>query len=217
MPTSATPESGTPRQRIELGPSPLELFRIFRMPAATTALGLLFLIVGLVSGTSGHNLAIILGVVILALTGLLAGMELHDLTRSWVVWDETGITLEHGRRIPLTLPWDDVATVCLHECVGGRRRTPGRSWIYLEVRPLDWHSLGRDAEQYQDLAMTADAVGVSAGAGDTWLERLDAALRAAGLPAYTGVTVTQLEDPRATWRRTKMAQPRSGNPFNGIL
>jgi|GEM_PF-5690941 len=203
-----TSEPGTLGQRLDLGPSTLELFRIFRMPAVTTLLGLAFLILGLVAGTNGHNLAIILGAATLALTALLVGMELRDLEKPWVAWDALGLTLGRRGKTPLTLTWEDISDVRLHESVGGRRRTPGRSWIFLEVRPLRWRSIERttDITYYQDPSMTPDAIGVPASAGDSWLARLDEALRAAHMPAYTGVTVTQEPDPRAVWRRPKTAQ-----------
>ena len=193
---------------IELGPSRTELFRTFRMPAITAVLGLFFLILGIVSGTTGHNLAIILGAVILALTAMLVTMELRDLERSWVAWDGLGLTIGRRGKTPLTLPWDDVAAVRLHESVGGRRRTPGRDWLYLEVQPLDWRAFDRTShiETFLDPFMTEDTVGVPASSGSAWREHLDQTLRAAGLPAYAGVVTTQEQDPRAVWRKPKSAQ-----------
>jgi hypothetical protein len=202
MPATQTPPPYDPH-RVELGPSKVELFRTFRMPVLTLVLAVLFLIVGFASGTGGHNLATILGCVILLLTAMLVAMELRDMERSWVAWDSLGITLGRRGKTPLTLLWTDVSQVRVHSCIGGRRLTPGRSWIYLEVRPLEWRPFDRnpDAAAYQQPYLTDDVLAVPASAGDSWCLHLDQTLRERKLPAYTGIVTTQEADPRAIWRR----------------
>ena len=194
-----------PGHQVDLGPSPTELFRTFRMPVFTLLVGAAFLAVGLATPTSGHNIATVLGIVVLVLSALLICMELRDLDRPWVAWDSLGITLGRRGKTPLTLLWDDVADVRLHEVIGGRRYTPGNTWLYLEVRPSSWEhlALGVDAAAYQSLALSEEALGVPASAGDSWRIQLDQKLRAEGLPSYAGIVTTHEVDPRAIWRRPK--------------
>jgi hypothetical protein len=144
----------------------------------------------------------------------LIGGEGQDLEKPWVSGDVTSVRLGRRRKQPLTLAWADVKDVCLHESVGGRRRTPGRSWLYLEVRPIGWRGLDKvpDAAAYQSPNMNEDALGVPASAGARWRDQLDQTLRAAGIRLYVGVTSTREEDPRAIFRNPRGTKG-GANPF----
>ena len=205
MPTPDDP------RRFALGPQPGELFRIFRLPAASVVFGIGFLLLGLLGPGSRLNGGTVLGGALLVGAIALGILEWRDLPRSWVAWDAEALTLGRARRPPLRVRWDDVRSVRLLELTPPGRFSGARQRLFLIVRLAcpDLYEDGAVGDGYQDARVGDGAVGVPASEGSDWCVRLDQLLRDAGLPHYDGVVTRTDETPSG---RPGLLGPRPSRP-----
>jgi hypothetical protein len=179
--------------RIDLGPTATHLFRVFRLPVLCAVLSLgLMVIAGLVPGAQA---GLWIGGVVLLLAAALAIMEIRDLRRPWIEWDDKALTLQQPGSQALRLPWGDIADMTLTEVVTSQRFHLRQRRLRLAVRPLQWSVFTRSHPHYADYVdsrLSDYSVGVPASEGKRRREMVDQRLRAAGVPAYVGVTHTQV-------------------------
>ncbi|MCL2316109.1 MAG: hypothetical protein FWC46_03340 [Actinomycetia bacterium] len=194
---------GPTTEHVSLGPTPVEVVRVFLLPAFSLLLGAGFFALGIWSPGGKLNGGTVLGAVLAVAAIALMLMERRDLEHSWVEWDASGLTLARRRGRPLHLAWDEVREVRLHELMPDGRILPTGHPLYLAVRPI---SLARfetdtDAAPYLRHRLGDDSLAVGASMGESWKTSLDARLRAGGLRLYRGIVSTVDESTASALRR----------------
>ena len=183
---------------MEFGPTGAELVRVFRLPVGCVLIGVLLLLMGVLPEGSKLNGGTVVGVALIALSVVLGAMEWHDLERSVISWDGSGLTMQRRRHAPIRLAWDEVLDVRLHEITPAGRTLPGGSRLFLTVRPLDLGATeaAQDCSAYVDLRLGDASLGVPVSEGERRRRHLDEALKGRELPHYRGCVTTTYEDTR---------------------
>jgi len=172
-----------------LGPSPEELWATFRLPAGTVLLGLALMVFYLVETQGTVSAGFVFGLGVVALAALLAALELRDLRRPWLSWDDDGLTWGDAKG-RLRATWAEIATLQLADITmtgmpGLRRNTKQQLWLLL--RPLDWAAFcdtHPDVDRYADTALPDYTIGLRASAGTRHRAWLDQRLKSIG--CYAG-------------------------------
>lgn len=195
--------------RLDLPPSGAELGRVFSLPVLCVVIGAGFLAMGLVPAGGWLNGATVLGIGLTLLSLVLIGLEWHDLERSWLAWDDAGLTLARRRHPVLRLAWADIADVRVHEILTGGRLLPGPHRVFVTLRPVSLRAVeaAHDCAAYVDTRFGDDELGLPASEGVGRRQYLDAAFRARGMPHYRGVTTSLVESPRGRLRGLVPARP----------
>jgi hypothetical protein len=188
MPTSASrPQPG----RLHLWPTWRDLAQAFAVPAAGLGCAALLVVIGL-GAASRVNPALVAGVAIGLLAVVEAVLEARAIQVCWVAWDAESITLGRDRASGVRLGWNQVTGLRLTEVALRRRLHPTRYRLWLVLRPLNWPGFTADHPGYQqftDSQLPVGAIGVRASSSAGGRDRLDRALRQAGLPGYAAPTV----------------------------
>jgi hypothetical protein len=177
--------------QLHLSPTRRDLVRAFGVPAIGLGCAALLVAIGL-GATTRVNLALVAGVVIGLLAVVEAVLEWRAIPVGWVAWDAASITLGRDRATTVRLDWTQVTGLRLTEVAVRRRMYPTRYRCWLVLSPVNWPRFTTEHPHYQqftDSQLPVGTIGVRASSSGGWRERLDQALRQAGLPGYAAPTV----------------------------